>query len=978
MFHLVLSVLILNSANVYILGIGVKAVNADTTASALNSWFYSGWQYRKEHTITLEGPVQFYQLSAPWTTISGNPTDRHAFQPVHNTTIIEVDIVVDGAQRKYLAYDSDSSGSQVRLYYTNDIDGSWTPYSGNPILGPTSRRYRWPSVTYIDGTFIMFLTNLGSGTLEKWISTDGIQYSFNENVKSGGNPYKNPFIWLNPNDGKWYLYSHDSSGGTEYVMVRSAASLDSLDTQTDTIVVSRAGPLGSPCMTYYDSKYWLLAEIQVSGGIWKSVAYYSSTSPVLGFNQCGNSPLLVDDEACPMFFLTPDLTQAYLFSNRGSSTWYQLTRSVYINDTGSQGANRVTDYQVTVAAHSGSGTDSGQDFYLNGHSRTDFGDLRFTWCNSSIGSEVECNYWIQNMSAGDSAQFWVKIPEINQETNNTLYVYYGNSNALTTSNPNATLEFYDDFEGDLSKWTVLGGTWQTINGKLDAQTTSFGQRIRANAFTFANNSVHVQIEWLSGTYFENGPYVRGQPPNEHDNGYMAILSTYGGLPRDRISKVSEGSERTLAALGATNPSKNVWYTFVLSLCGTTLKSSISPLYTSQITASDSSFSDGTLCLLDWSGAVEHVLFDNLFVCKYINPEPAHGSWGAETISSFVIIDQTFVSDAEADLGSLQTVGIHAQWANNGSDVVAGTLYINGTEYITNDTGWASFVSTSPFVGHMIWSITGVNCGGISTYVQTASSPSILWNQIKVFDGGVTEQSPILGETIVVWFKALYAYDDEVFNDAKGILYINGSPATWLTTNNRWECSLVATAIGTTSYTVSEVNDSLQGLTSIDDRAGPQTVTVWSSPFSIVSNSTVMQFAFDSTNLTMSFTVSGPSDTMGYTNVTMAKTLVTNITGLTVYLDGNQIQFTNSSTQFYWLLSFTYHHSTHRVVIAMKSLEQTPQAFDYSNPLLAMALISSLLAGSLIIWKRLRTRKLTPCASLKTTRSTSKSRQCLQG
>ena len=977
MFDLVLSVLILTSANVYVLGTDVKAANADTTASALNSWFYSGWQYRKEHTITLEGPVQFYQLSAPWTTISGNPADRHALQPVHNTTIIEVDMVVDGAQRKYLAYDSDSSGSQVRLYYTNDINGSWTPYSGNPILGPTSRRYRWPSVTYINGTFIMFLTNLGSGTLEKWISTDGIDYSFNENVKSGGNPYKNPFIWLNPNDGKWYLYSHDSSGGTEYVMVRSAANINSLDTQTDTIVISRGGPLGSPTMTYYGGQYWLLAEIQVSG-VWEIVSYYSSTSPVLGFNQCGNSPILVDDEACPMFFLTPDLTQAYLFRNRGSSTWYQLTRSMYVNVTGSQGPNKVTNYQVTVAAHSGSGTDSGQDFYLNGRSRTDFGDLRFTWRNSSTGSEVECNYWIQNMSAGDSAQFWVKIPEIDQGMNNTMYAYYGNSNAVTTNNPNATLEFYDHFNGDLSKWTVLGGTWQIINGQLDAQTTNFGQRIRANGFTFANNSVHVQIEWLSGTYFENGPYVRGQPPNEQNNGYMAILSTYGGLPRDRISKMSGGSETTPASQGTTNPSKNVWYTFVFSLYGNTLKSSISPLYTSQIVASDGSFSNGTLCLFDWSAAAEHVLFDNLFVCKYADPEPAHGSWGVETLSSFVIIDKTFVTDDRADVGTSQTVGIHAQWGNNSSDVVAGRVYVNGTEYITNDTGWANFIATSPSVGYMSWSITGVNCSGISTYVQTASSPSIVWDQIEISEGGVTKQSPTLGETTVVWFKALYEYDDQVFNDARGILYINGSQATWSTTNNRWEYSLVATTIGTTSYTVSGVNDAPYGLTSIDDRAGPQTVTVWSSPFSIVSNSTVMQFAFDSTNLTMSFTVSGPSGTMGYTNVTMAKTLVTNITGLTVYLDGNQIQFTNSSTQFYWLLSFTYHHSTHRVVIAMKSLEQTPQAFDYSNSLLAMALISNLLVGSLIIWKRLRTRKLTPCASLKTARSTSKSRRRLQG
>ena len=46
----------------------------------------------------------------------------------------------------------------------------------------------------------MFVEDYTGGTLERWSSTDGIHYTFVENVKSGGNQYKNPFIWLNPND----------------------------------------------------------------------------------------------------------------------------------------------------------------------------------------------------------------------------------------------------------------------------------------------------------------------------------------------------------------------------------------------------------------------------------------------------------------------------------------------------------------------------------------------------------------------------------------------------------------------------------------------------------------------------------------------------------------------------------------------------------------------------------------------------------
>jgi hypothetical protein len=71
---------------------------------------------------------------------------------------------------------------------------------------------------------------------------------------------------------------------------------------------------------------------------------------------------------------------------------------------------------------------------------------------------------------------------------------------------------------------------------------------------------------------------------------------------------------------------------------------------------------------------------------------------------------------------------------------------------------------------------------------------------------------------------------------------------------------------------------------------------------------------------LSFTVSGPSGTQGYTNVTIAKTLIANTTGLEVYLDGNKITYALTSTSYYWLLHFTYHHSTHKIVIYMNALQ----------------------------------------------------------
>jgi hypothetical protein len=922
LINLGLALLVLNVLSVCFPDFSVKINQASAGESASNGWFYSGWQYRKEHNITHEevtNDIRFYDLSDPWVTISGNPTQRHAFQPVHNTTIVEVDKFVDGAFRKYLAYDSDVAGSEIRLYYTNDTAGTWTAYSGNPILGPRTYHYRWPSAAYVDGTFHMFLTDRTDGTLERWTSTDGIRYEFTENVKIGGNQWKNPFIWFNLNDNKWYLYTHDASGGTEYFKVRNAEDIEDLDEAGDTIVISKNIPFGSPTVMFYDEKYWLLGEI-LEGGVWKVAAHYSDTSPSSGFKECANSPMISDDECCPMLLLNEEQNQAYLFTSKDSDVWYQDTRGVYLNSTITSEASDLIDYQVRITANYGNGTDNGENVYLNGHSKVDFGDVRFTWFNSSSGYEVNCNYWIEELKTADYAVFWVKIPEISSATNNTIYIYYGRDNVVTTSNSDATSDFFDDFSSTLSKWTVVGGTWQIENGELSAETTAapFGQRIRANNSSFGNHSVHVKVKWISGTYFEHGPCVRGQQPNEPANGYMTLLSTWGGDSRDRISKMSNGLETTIAGQGTTNPSKNVWYTFVFKLYGNMLKSSIAPLYPIEITTTDNTFSSGTLCLFSWSGSSEHVHYDNLFVCKYVYPEPSHASWGNEETGEYIVIDQAFVSDERADVGSTQTIALHAKWNNNGSDITGGSIYINNTEYITNSTGWITLNVNSPFVGKDVWITTGVNCNGITTYMQTAQAPSIIWDRIEITQGDTTKETLTLGETATIWLRALYEYDNTAFTSTNGTLYLNGSAMTWSATNTRWESTYTAIAIETATFTISGVYDDSQGLTTINDTVGTQTITVWSTPFSIISNSTVSELTFNSTSKTLTFTVNGSTGTTGYTNLTISKTLIEDITGLTIYLDQDPINYTTTSTNYFWLIHFTYNHSTHKVLITLNS------------------------------------------------------------
>jgi hypothetical protein len=108
------------------------------------------------------------------------------------------------------------------------------------------------------------------------------------------------------------------------------------------------------------------------------------------------------------------------------------------------------------------------------------------------------------------------------------------------------------------------------------------------------------------------------------------------------------------------------------------------------------------------------------------------------------------------------------------------------------------------------------------------------------------------------------------------------------------------------------NTGIQTLTTADSALGLS--------FSVISNSTVSELAFNSTSQLLEFTVSGPSGTIGFANVTIAKTLISDVSTLKVYLNGSEINYAINDLTYYWLIHFTYHHSTHKVVLDFVSLQ----------------------------------------------------------
>jgi len=194
--------------------------------------------------------------------------------------------------------------------------------------------------------------------------------------------------------------------------------------------------------------------------------------------------------------------------------------------------------------------------------QADFRDVRFT---DAAGTAL--GYWIESATSGVAAQVWVKVPAVGANAATNLYLYYGNARAVGASDPEATFDFYDGFDGtvlDASKWNVIlsNGTMNVVNGYLrnyQPTETDF-QRIETKQSLSAGKVIELRRMLLRTDYNFSTVYV-GQGTNFASVGYSMWpnyeSSMYRGstawAPRLQYSSSSEGDL-------ITYPSANAWFT----------------------------------------------------------------------------------------------------------------------------------------------------------------------------------------------------------------------------------------------------------------------------------------------------------------------------------------------------------------------------------------------------------------------------------
>ena len=80
--------------------------------------------------------------------------------------------------------------------------------------------------------------------------------------------------------------------------------------------------IAAPYMFYRDGYYWVLVETRPSEvkKIWNTEAFYS-TDPLDPFMRTSNSPVLVDDEACPFPYIENNTLYLYECHRCSTEGW---------------------------------------------------------------------------------------------------------------------------------------------------------------------------------------------------------------------------------------------------------------------------------------------------------------------------------------------------------------------------------------------------------------------------------------------------------------------------------------------------------------------------------------------------------------------------------------------------------------------------------------------------------------------------------
>jgi len=598
--------------------------------------------------------------SGTWTKSSNNPIFDSASSGWDSERVGEPSVVWDGS-KWVLFYMGTSSGAETEQigYATTTVENpqswttsSWTRYSGNPVISPRSNKFDKdhtadPSVYYEDGTYYILYTGCydhaapdhgyvgvyKTTDLENFVCLTSNPTLVDEDGELilKGTLYKTSDYWY-----IFYCTHGTTASESSYLARCSIPNSSNDDLVTSETTVTESGHYSNyGCDNAKDEdefvgwvadaeNAWIKFDLGSTKTInklqWMRSGYDTGRVPK-------NFTIEVSTDGSSWTTVKTITNNARLGQNLVFSS--TEARYVKIDISATSDGNGASIGEVRIF---GQEEDSGEDVYLNQHCRTDFGDVRFT---KSDGT-TELDYWMEKKVDSDYAVFWIEVADDLSSSDVTIYIYYGKSDATTTSNGANTFIAFDDFEdynvGDSPSsskgWTVDSGDPEIVNNPTGRsgkglQLDNINTRDTIyNDWTTKYSGVAVHFWWrIDGLDLRNGYYSL----REDDTSIGHVQKADGNEQWYSGSAYQDFSP-------SLSYSANTWHEYEYRLINNN-----NFHVTQDETDHDGGFwntptNGANRMYFDTyqAGSYSHTyVIDDFYVRKYVSPEPSHGSWGTE-------------------------------------------------------------------------------------------------------------------------------------------------------------------------------------------------------------------------------------------------------------------------------------------------------------------------------------------------------------
>lgn len=350
----------------------------------------------------------------------------------------------------------------------------------------------------------------------------------------------------------------------------------------------------------------------------KRTKYPSPTRQTFGLLMA----LLLVASLLPLIAVTSESVQASPDSDWWNDDWqYKKVNPINGSTAGAQ-----ENYQMRMRVHAGTGTDNSTDVFLNNHGSFDnFQDVRWVQTDN-----VECDFWIENFVSGDYADFWVEVPSVPASPSTVdVSIYYGNSDATSLSDGDATFKLFDDFENgtiDTNKWLVTqgGGTVEETGGYLRIYTAddSDYNNIVGSKATFSDDFLwYFDIDVVSdeGNYYFLNDVNNASVPSSNGAGLWQHDYSNEWYWYKMVGGVKTN-------VGDSNSRQGRFEIEEKKYEGTKFRG----LYNGAVEGSDDAITNQAYYLTWGMGwAYCEIKVHLTYVRSYVTPEPIWGAWGGE-------------------------------------------------------------------------------------------------------------------------------------------------------------------------------------------------------------------------------------------------------------------------------------------------------------------------------------------------------------